>query len=229
MNKLRKYIIYVVTCITLIAACSKDGTHDELDDIANDTPGHIPGMGGAGGELTGTPFQFPSSIELAGGIKGDLFLVPMDDYCQQRGSGAFVLVQLNLVNKLGKDTLLVLPAGLTFLSDDIEDQNGILIQETKIELLKGQSCKTLVYTFCINELRHGSSRSSSYTFGPVTNAKPMVDLIKLVKDKGINYEDVGRDQLWEIKHELQSAVWHITDGSGLTADDKDFINQLANR
>ncbi|MGB6092477.1 MAG: thioester domain-containing protein [Moheibacter sp.] len=210
-------------------ACSKD---DDDSDIGNETgsyqPGNIPGMGEAGGELTGTAFMLTDKIEINGGIKGQLFLPEDDDeYCQIKGSGSFVLLSLEFVNHLGKDTLLVFPAGLTFRADNIEDQNGILVQETKISLAEGQTCKTFIPTYCINQEKHGSTQNSSYSFGPITNASPMQELIQLVKNKRINYEDfVHEEDYYDGVYVLQNAIWSITDRDGLTQENRNEIQSL---
>lgn len=214
-------------------SCSKDDstgpgkTDPEKEEATTDyEPGHIPGMGETGGELTGEPFDFPEKIEVKGGLRGDLFLVPGKDYCRSLGSGAFVLVQLELVNHLEKDTLLVLPAGLTFRAMDEQDQNGLLIQETEISLAGGETCKTLVYLYCINQHKSGSSGNSRYAFGPVSDASPVVELMQLLKGKRINFEHLDNEEFQSLKHDLQYIVWSVTDGSGMTQEDRDFIRAL---
>ncbi len=220
----------------VFGSCNKDGLADpdrtdpDKEEVTTDyEPGHIPGMGEMRGELTGRPFAFPGKIEIKDGLKGDLFLVPAKDYCRTRGSGAFVLVQLELVNHLEKDTLLVLPAGLTFRAMDEEDQHGLLIQETEIALAGGETCNTLLYLYCINAHKSGSSKSSRYTFGPLSDSSPIMHLVQLLKGKRINAEHLDSDAFQSLKHELQYIVWHVTDGSGLTGEDKDYIRSLPGR
>lgn len=224
-------LIFVVATALAFFSCSKDHPADPEDEEtgADYEPGHIPGMGEKEGELTGKPFVFPEKIEIKGGLKGDLFLVPGKDYCQTVGSGAFVLVQLELVSHLDKDTLLVLPAGLTLRAMDEEDQNGLLIQKTEISLGRGETCRTLVYLYCINQHKSGSSSNSRYVFGPVSDASPVVELIQLLKGKRINFEQLDNEEFQSLKHDLQYIVWNVTDGNGITQEDRDFISALPSR
>jgi hypothetical protein len=54
--------------------------------------------------------------------------------------------------------------------------------------------------------------------GPVTDDPQLVELTNLVKDK--NLRDVLDDGV------LQKAVWNVTDGQGLTAEDRAAISRL---
>lgn len=199
----------------------------ELKEEMRNHPGNIAGMGNTEGKLEGTTFHFGTDILITGGIRGDDENAPMKDYCNKTGSGPYVLLQFAFVNQSGKDTVLVFPAGLTFNSDQKDVQNGLLIQSVSIPLAKGQSCKTLVYAYCVNELRDTPDRSSTFTFGPINNAAPIVELINLLKNKSINYNQQKDDaQKAQADLALQTAVWHITEGDGLTKEDREFINTL---
>jgi len=233
---IKQLFIFMAATALAFGGCRKDDSADpDKSDpdgkgiVTDYEPGNIPGMGETEGELTGEPFDFPEKIEIKGGLKGDLFLVPAKDYCQIIGSGAFVLVQLELVNHLEKDTLLVLPAGLTFRAMDEQDQNGLLIQEAEISLAGGETCKTLVYLYCINQHKSGSSGNSRYAFGPVSDASPVVELMQLLKGKRINFEHLDNEEFQSLKHDLQYIVWNVTDGSGITQEDRDFIRALPTR
>src|SRR5690606_34548194 len=107
---IKQLFIFMAATALAFGGCRKDDSADpDKSDpdgkgiVTDYEPGNIPGMGETEGELTGEPFDFPEKIEIKGGLKGDLFLVPAKDYCQIIGSGAFVLVQLELVNHLEKD------------------------------------------------------------------------------------------------------------------------------
>jgi len=218
-------LILLCTGLFIVGSCKKD-TISAKEDMPNDLPGHISGMGETDGKLTGKPFIFPEKIEIKGGIKGDIYLAPAQDYCQIKGSGAFVLAKMDLVNHFQKDTVFVLPAGLTFLADQAADQHGILIQETAIYLAKGENCRILLYLYCLNARKNGSSNNSTYTFGPITDAAPMTELIQLLKGKTINYEHLTQEEFIDLKHDIQQIVWKVTDYNGLTQEDKDYIKTL---
>lgn len=214
-------------CLLFISACSKESALDGIKKGKPNQPGNIAGMGDTDSELEGTTFHFGTDILIEGGIQGDDPDNPMKDYCNKTGSGSYVLLRFAFVNQSGKDTVLVLPAGLTFHSSNPDVQHGLLIQTVSIPLAKAQSCKTLIYAYCVNELRDTPDRSSTFTFGPINNAVPIVELINLLKNKPINYQglkdDVRKDKANLV---LQTAVWRITEGEGLTQEDKEFIKKL---
>lgn len=212
----------------LLYSCNKEEETILPNKTSNFLPGQIPGMGETSGALTGTAYIFPEGITLTGNITGDFYLAPQSNYCQTVGSGAFVAVCLRLVNRLDKDTLIILPAGLTFRADRPDDQNGMLIRNTTIFLNKEDSCNVLLYTYCINQERHPSLRSSTYTLGPVTDAEPCLELIDLLKNKKINKEEVDSESYLDLKYKLQHIVWHITDGKGISTEDEDYIRTLKN-
>jgi len=215
----------LICCLLSSIGCSKSAPGDDTGQ-QNEHAGHINGMGSSMEPLNGDAFKLSSTIKIQGGIKAVDFAYPLTDYCQQAGSGLFVLVAMDFVNQSGKDTILVFPAGLTLASKSTEDQNGILIQTTKIPLAKGATCNTLFYAFCTNEHRHGSSSESQYEFGPICKAPPILDLIERLAHKKVNLDAGEMPTLYGSVASMQEWVWHITEGEGLTEDDKKAINQL---
>lgn len=212
----------------LCVGCSKSAPQDDTSNQQNETAGHITGMGSSTEALKGDSFVLSPTIKIQGGIKAVDFAYPLSEYCQKVGSGLFVLVSMDLVNQTGKDTLLIFPAGLTFESQSTEDQNGILIQTTKVSLSRGATCNTLFYAFCTNEHRSGSSNDSHYTFGPVCKAPPVIDLIQRLANKKVNLDPGQSPDIYGNVAYIQQWVWHITDGDGLTEEDKKAISQLEN-
>lgn len=217
-----------LTCALLVVSCSKSDA-PVSDKDGNDLPGHINGMGPSTEALQGQLFHFSAGVAIDGGIKGVSALDSQGDYCQVIGSGSFVLISMELVNNTGKDTLLVLPAGLSFASQSLEDQNGLLIQDVPVYLAKNTSCKVLLYTYCLNEHRHASSDESRYDFGPVCNATPIKELIQLLADKKVNLAPGEKASLDGAMGDIQLWIWQITDGEGLTASDKQRISVLENK
>lgn len=231
-KQLRKIIampsfLLLAISLTMLFSCSKSDT-PAIKQSNQDTPGHISGMGSSTQPLQGASFNFPASVEIKGGIKGVSFgdNPAVLGYCQLVGSGAFVLLQMELVNHTGKDTVLVLPAGLTFKAADPKDQNGILIQDLPVALTKGSTCNTMVYVYCINQHRHGSSAESSYSFGPVTESRPIQELIDLLSHKKVNLGAGETSTLNGPIGDIQIWVWQLTDGEGLTPQDKAAIQAL---
>jgi len=222
----------MVLCLycCLIVSCSKSDSPIKKDAPgANQTAGHISGMGASHEALIGDAFVFSNNVEIKGGIKAVDFIYPGSGYCQVVGSGAFVLVSMEFVNKTGKDTLLVFPAGLTFESTSTEDQNGMLIQHIQVRLTKGGTCNTLFYAYCTNEHRSGSSNESKYAFGPICNAAPVRELIDLLKNKKVNLDPGEAPSILGPIGVIQDWLWKITDGEGLSADDKRAIQALEDK
>jgi len=222
----------MVLCLycCLIISCSKSDSPIKKDAPgANQTAGHISGMGASHDALIGDAFVFSNNVEIKGGIKAVDFIYPGSGYCQVVGSGAFVLVSMEFVNKTDKDTLLVFPAGLTFESTSTEDQNGMLIQNTQVSLTKGGTCNTLFYAYCTNEHRSGSSIESKYAFGPICNAAPIRELIDLLKNKKVNLDPGEAPSILGPIGVIQDCLWKITDGEGLSADDKRAIQALEDK
>lgn len=177
----KNFVTLTLFCISMIfiSACAKDSALDEIKKEIPNQPGNIAGMGDTDSKLEGDSFHFGTDIEISGGIQGDDPDNPMEDYCIKTGSGTYVLLQFAFINKSKRDTVLILPAGLTFNSEKIEVQNGLIIQAASIPLAKGQACKALVYAYCVNELRDTPDKSSTFTFGPINNTSPILELTNL--------------------------------------------------
>jgi hypothetical protein len=223
MKKIRFKIALLPVCIALLfVQCKKNEADTKPDTIA----GHIPGMGKTSGNLQGMPFSLPGGIIINNGITGVNPLEDVSGYCQVKGSGLFVLLQLSLSNNTGKDTVLTLPGGLTFHAGNDDMQNGILLHEVKIPLQRDEACNTILFAYCANMLKHASDNGIPYEFGPVTNAPPLQDLVKVLRSKDISVDPEYNEENVSMIASLQSAVWDITDGTGLTHDDSTFINSL---
>lgn len=219
MKNTLKYFLPALILIIFVGSCKKN--HNAAPGISGQ-PGHIPGMGQAGGELQGTPFTLPATIEVVGQLKGRHDRP--DSYCQITGSCGVVTIEVKLANHSEKDTVLILPAGLTFISENLEDQNGILLQEGSLRIAAGDTCRSVILCYCINAERHASSEESRYRWGPVTNAAPMLELIRLVKNKKLP-ADINDDTNASVLL-VQGAVWNISDGKGLTSEIREQIANI---
>lgn len=250
MNPSIKYFFMIFLMISLFSCKKADNT---VEDEVN-----IPGMGETPGELQGTPFKLPASIQVLGSIDGwssDRFsssisgplemsklnkgqenkfniglkqkvssinAVSSDlELCQEIGVGRWVALFLNLKNTSNSPVTFTIPAGLMFKSLNPEDQSGIVIGDHIITIPAGtELCRVLINTFCLNADRDPSSSSSRYSLGLITNARPMVELINLLKNKALTREHTVR---------IQSLVWSITDYGGLTEEDRELITELPNK
>lgn len=205
--------ILTLLCAILLFSCKKADNSFPKEPVLSG----IPGMGDSKEDLQGTPFNLPASIEIIGGLRGYDFGSDTTTPCQEVGNGSMIEVGMVMVNH-GNDTILALPAGLTFKSLKDEDQNGILVQKQLLHFNAGDTCFVVIYAFCVNVGRHFSSADSRYEIGPVTNAEQMKELIDLLKNKKI--DDNGSD--------VQYFVWDISDSDGLTDEDRAAISQLPN-
>jgi len=60
-------LLFLLCSVLMVTACSSD---DDENNAPNYLPGEIPGLGEAGGQLTGTTFVLPTGIKLQEQIKG---------------------------------------------------------------------------------------------------------------------------------------------------------------
>ncbi|MGH2643602.1 MAG: hypothetical protein ACRDE2_06630 [Chitinophagaceae bacterium] len=228
MKKLLSLSYYFLLATLLLTSCNKKDKSDPSK--SGETAGHIAGMGYSRGKLEGTSFALPASVELKGDIQGNQFLLNISDrtdYCKKTGSGKFVSLKINLVNHSDKDTTFLFPAGLCFVAKDTADQHGILLQEVKIALLKGEVCKAHLYAYCLNEHKAGSHSLSRYAFGPVSNSRLLNELISLLKNKQIDYSLISDyDEYLNMVFLIQHVLWNITDGKGLTDENRMEMKNL---
>lgn len=71
--KMKRWYLFLfagLLCFAL-ASCDKDDDPTLDNPPVDYTPGEIPGLGGADGELTGAPFKLPDGVELIDNITGD--------------------------------------------------------------------------------------------------------------------------------------------------------------
>lgn len=83
--------------------------------------------------------------------------------------------------------------------------------------------------YCGNLSLSASSDTEIYAFAVITNSASLHDLFDRVKNKKINIEQFEKkDFLMYIEQQttLQNIVWSVTDGNGLTEDNKKWLNEL---
>lgn len=205
-----------------LVACSSGGNGK---DDAGEPPQNQsrPGMGPSKEKPVGTAYTLPSGVELQKPIKGDdPFCIPVDQKEKdKKGSGGLVRVCLNFHNTNTQLPItVVFPPGLVLISDSDATQNGILVQTTSIEVPAGRAQFFVpLYLYCLNKTRDPTAGGQdTYSLGPVTQDSSMQELTGLLQNKPL--------PLVESNNTVQESVWHITDGSGLTASDRDAINKL---
>jgi hypothetical protein len=176
------------------------------------------GMGASSAAPTGQPLALPPGVQLEKPIKGEnADCVPKDQKDTPRtGSGGYVHLCLGFRNSTALPITVVLPPGLIFVSDDQAYQNGILLQVTTIEVPAGSAVYYVpLFLYCLNEGRMPTvGPQNTYSTGPVSDDGAVLELLSLLKDKPLPL-------LTDLT--AQEALWHITDGDGLTQDDRSAI------
>lgn len=237
---------------------TKEGNEEVIEEveeeIVEDEPGKIPGLGSEEGELSGKPFKLPKGIELVGEIKGysygddlravtdkrsldlekvisnSLMISSREAEIDKFGSGSLVSLGIKLKNTTNKDIQFEFPAGLIMRSRTNDYQNGILLKKVTISIPANNTYSLVLYLYCGNFGRHMSSPSAYYEWGVVTNSSLIIDLCKRMADKKINYEEFPYEDFFTYKAQvlyIQGIVWRVTDNfNGLTQEDIDYINSL---
>lgn len=203
-------------CCTMIS-CSKD--KEEPDPQPKDyTPGQIPGLGEAEGELTGTSFKLPNGVELISEIDGDgdqsgywnsneeyspftakdgtvttRSFAPKTRVGEKRhyfGSGTgFVDLLIPMRNTLSTPVTITFPAALILRNETGDCQNGVLIKKVTTTIPAGSDYLLCLAFYCGNMKKDAAGPGDRYTLSVVSNAKPLLDLCEKVKNKKINIEE----------------------------------------
>lgn len=152
-----------------------------------------------------------------------------------RGSGyGYVDIMVSLTNTNSTATNVEFPAGLILRNEAGDCQNGVLLKKVVLQIPANEAVRICLSFYCGNLSRGSAYSDDFYSWGVVTDAAPILDLCERVKDKKINIEDydstssVDYNFYYDVVNELQSIVWRITDGSGLTENNIEYINSLPN-
>ncbi|MFL5347535.1 MAG: hypothetical protein ACJ8AT_22340 [Hyalangium sp.] len=210
-----------MSALLALMACSSGGAGKDDGGDPSQTQSR-PGMGPSKEKPVGTAYTLPTGVELQKPIKGDdPFCIPVDQKEKdKKGSGGLVRVCLNFRNTSQQPITVVFPPGLVFISDSDASQNGMLLQSASIEVPAGRTQLFVpLYLYCLNKSRDPTAGGQdTYSMGPVTQDASVLELTGLLQSKTL--------PLVESNNTVQEAVWHITDGSGLTASDREAINKL---
>tara|TARA_R110001583_G_scaffold8896_2_gene41961 strand:- start:7130 stop:7888 length:759 start_codon:yes stop_codon:yes gene_type:complete len=248
MRKIKFILIALIFLSGVIISCEKS------DSKSKEEPGNIPGMGDAGGEIEVVePFVLPEGISLVGEVRGagDSSVSLMGDeiirnesnlkyYEGAYGSGGqWVLLNLVFENSTSIDQEVVIPAGCIFEyshdddeTDDNNYQNGICLQEIRLTVFGSTRLNVVLFLYCINKGKEGSSSLVSYIIRGASTSELISFMVDALKYKRIDISDFTEEEMDEynsITERIQEIIWAITNGSGLTQEDKDFIDALSDR
>ncbi|MBJ6761228.1 hypothetical protein JGU66_10670 [Myxococcaceae bacterium JPH2] len=205
----------LLVTVLCAVACS-----DKKDDPG--TPGEgveRPGMGTSTKPPEGAPFTLPAGVEwINPTIKSYNAVFPEKCHDKKesdgRGSGDLVRLCLALRNTTTQLVRVTFPAGMIFISESLDVQNGVLVQGETVELPPTQEFYVPLFLYCLNSDRSGSYPDDEFRPGPITQYKDFLDFFTLLANK----------KLPPSSAELQQAVWHLSTGDGLSDKDRNVIN-----
>ena len=167
--------------------------------------------------------------------KSFTFRMQQDDELTKNcfGSGVgYVDLFLKLRNVRSNPVTVTFPAATIVVSKAGDCQNGILIKKATITIPANSDYNLCLAFYCGNLSKHVAGTYDVYIFGVVSDAKPLLELCDRVKSKKINIEEFSRSSMSDLTtysdqaSRLQSIVWNVTDGNGLTQNDIAYISSL---
>lgn len=243
--------IFFIAVLVLVTACQKENVEDTPGNIPGmgDAEGalqvdpyefheDIEFIGDIGGfEEGGIAVQGDASLKSTMGSEAV-------QSCRNYGSGGrWVKVKMtvrntNQTHKRG----LYFPRGCIFKVNLEGYQHAILLDWAWACLWPNETRTIVLHLYCINRGKHGSDAHSNFDIIGITSSQPMWRLLHLLAWRRINWEhyytnvDLGKAELkaanegvpsYEaITEELQDAVWAITNGSGLSDEQIEFIESI---
>ena len=240
-------------------SCSKDD--DPTREVVDYAAGEIPGLGNESGELTGTPFTLPDGVTLIDEITGkgsqsgywnisrtvsftnkdgsvtERTLSPVASRSETEthyfGSGyGYVDLLIPMHNSKNQEVTVTFPAALVLRNEAGDCQNGVLLKKVVVKIPANTDYYLNLAFYCGNASKGSAGSSDVYSLGVVSDAKPLVELCEMVKNKKINIEEfdptsidenlIYNDQI----NELQDIVWAVTDEEGLTETHIAYIRAL---
>ena len=243
-RRIARIVVCFLCLLLTLTECKKasgDAEDPGPDSLATERPGQIAGFGEAPGAPTGSPFALPNGVTLASPIVGREDGRHQED-CAFDGPGFWVTVSMTLQrDSTGTGPITVeFPPGLVITTASEGFQHGLLVERVVVTVppnMPGPGgsnsgrCQATLMLSCMNAARKTANASARFKLGPVTNSPLILDFIKRLSTKKILYSAFGvEDETWfENQERIQAALWHLTDGDGLTASDLDYIRNLPNK
>lgn len=214
-------------------ACKKDdsSSNNKPPVVIEQTPGYHPqGLGSNPGQPYGISYTLPNDIRLIGaitsspqkGIVNDKVaqlsdftnFTPKADYVSY-GSGTYVNLYVKLLNTSFQTKTLIIPAGLIFSCEDTSTQGGVIIQPDTIVIPGEDTVFCCLKSYCTN--LHKSPPSNQVYKITVTTLHYDLWLVAYILKNKQTIQDSGT---------IQSIIWSITDGTGLSETDKNYLLSL---
>jgi hypothetical protein len=255
MTVMKRSVIYFLAILLMVPffSCEKEsgeepgaiaGMGEASGELAV-TPFDLPEGLSLDGDISGVDLNgddgTAASVEDKNLLKSWHFGNLFPDY---GNGGQWIKLKLTISNNHGSPRTLFFPQGLVFKVNNAEYQHGILLQWTWF-VVKAHSTRTIYLNlFCVNKGRHGSSSDVQYTMAGITQSALMWKLLNRIGWRKINcehyfYPKDGLKSAGSLKSEedlvehyeeiselLQDAVWSVTNGDGLTAQQIQDIEAL---
>ena len=198
--------LFLVATLVFAAACGGDSaTGPKTPVLPFDHP-------------TGTPFTLPAGVSTVGRLIGP------DSTCDAATrvgvSAQLVEVCVTLHNSTADTITTTFPAGIVLISKTGEVQNGTQVQPIAVRVPAGGDTTVVLELYCVNLSRHATSPGDEYTLGVVSDNQGLKELITILGSKLIDASSA---------FDVQSAIWEISDGNGLTSETRTRMQALPNR
>ena len=226
-------VCFLAVVLIIFNSCKKDDSTNvnKPPVVVTPTTGYYPqGLGSVPGKPYGIQYTFPSEIKLIGQItsfqqKGVIYdklaqlsdfanFTPKSDYITY-GSGTYVNLYVKLFNTNSQPKTLIIPAGLIFCCEDTSTQGGIIIQPDTIVIPGQDTAFCILKSYCTNA--HKSPPSNNIYKMTVTTLHYDLWLVAYILKNKKTIQDAST---------IQTIIWSITDGSGLSETDKNYLLSL---
>jgi hypothetical protein len=214
-------LIASVICISIVS-CKK--SEDDPTPAATTTTTQptystsLSGFGSHGGSPTGAPYSFPSNVKVVGQLWGGDNSGGSLTYNNIGLGEGYVTIYFRLVNTNASSYSLTFPSGMIISRDNCDpgdsSQSGTLITPATVTLNAHDTTNICLSMYCINGGFHVSSQTDLYSVKVVSNNDQLNKLITALKNK---------TSLAMHSYEIQDMIWEISDGTGITQADFDFI------
>ncbi len=225
--------------ILAMAACKKE---EKIEESA----GHIPGMGNADGELEiAHEFVLPQGVELVNSIQGISVSGAVDVNPDLKSISCYnsygcypmdISSIINLINHNNYDQEITIPAGTIFEVVNKDGyQKGIVLQPIVISIRANCTTAYRINLFCLNHGMSGSDDNVVYDIAGITSSDLIIGFVELLRPwYRMEYQFVKEQgemaQLKVISERIQTELWKITNGEGLTeaeeAELQSFLQQF---
>jgi hypothetical protein len=141
------------------------------------------------------------------------------------GSGGNIRICMTFQNSGSEDVMVIMPAGLTFLSGNSSKEKGILLQKVTVIVPANGAQKILLYAYCFNtEREYTRGPKDLYQFGSVLNYAAIDEVLeqaeglKVEERESITVEEDNRIRY--ITATLQDAIYEVLEDGKLCEDAK---------